>query len=95
MGVHDWTRVEAGIVHDFHTVWIGHLRTALNEGLLPSGYYALAEQHTGRPITDVLTLHAGTGPREPLPPPAPDTGGVAVAEAPRGHAASATLNRRP
>src|SRR6266478_5165711 len=41
-------RVEAGIFHDFHTVWIGTLRTALNEGLLPQGYYALAEQHAGR-----------------------------------------------
>jgi len=85
MPVHDWTRVDAGIFHDFHTVWIGHLRTALNEGLLPPDYYALAEQHAGRPITDVLTLHASAAPREPvsLPlPPAPDTGGVAVAEAP-------------
>ncbi len=45
MPIHDWTRVDAGIFHDFHTVWIGYLRTALNEGLLPEGYYALAEQH--------------------------------------------------
>jgi hypothetical protein len=56
MPVHDWTRVEAGIFHDFHTVWIGALRTALNEGLLPQGYYALAEQHAGRSIADALTL---------------------------------------
>lgn len=41
MPVHDWTRVEAGIFHDFHTVWIGQIRNALNEGLLPAGYYAL------------------------------------------------------
>ena len=38
MPVHDWTRVEAGIFHDFHTVWIGGLRTALNRALLPPGY---------------------------------------------------------
>ena len=48
MSVHDWTRVEAGIFHDFHTVWIAEIRSALNEGLLPSDYYALAEQHAGR-----------------------------------------------
>jgi hypothetical protein len=82
MAVHDWTRVEAGIFHDFHTVWIEQLRTALNDGLLPPGYYVLAEQHAGRPITDVLTLHTSTPPRELPLPPAPDTGGVALAEAP-------------
>jgi hypothetical protein len=82
MPVHDWTLVEAGIFHDVHTVWIGWIRTALNDGLLPEGYYALAEQHAGGPITDVLTLHASPPPpRPPLPLP-PDTGGVAVAEAP-------------
>jgi hypothetical protein len=81
MPVHDWTRVEAGIFHDFHTVWTGALRNALNEGVLPEGYYALAEQHAGRAITDVLTLHASPEPQDPawLPP---DTGGVAVADAP-------------
>ncbi|HEV3447136.1 MAG TPA: DUF4058 family protein, partial [Gemmataceae bacterium] len=79
---HDWTRVEAGIFHDFHTVWIGRIRDVLNEGLLPEGYYALAEQHAGRPITDVLALHASPADTvAPLPPP-PDTGGIAVAEVP-------------
>src|SRR5262249_17851650 len=80
MPVHDWARVEAGIFHDFHTVWIGHLRTALNEGILPEGYYALAEQHAGRSIADVLTLHASPAPdpsTSPLPLP-PATGGIAV-----------------
>src|SRR6266849_6472146 len=83
MPVHDWTRVEAGIFHSFHVSWIPEIGKILNGGLLPEGYYALAEQHAGHPITDVLTLHASTAPRQPLPlPPAPDTGGVAVAEAP-------------
>jgi hypothetical protein len=81
MPVHDWTRVEPGIFHDFHTVWIGVLRTTLNEGLLPPGYYALAEQHAGRPIADVLTLHASPATPERLPLP-PATGGTAVADAP-------------
>jgi hypothetical protein len=81
MPVHDWTRVDAGMFHDFHTVWTVALRNALNEGLLPQGYYALAEQHAGRAITDILTLHASPEAPEPawLPP---DTGGIAVAEAP-------------
>jgi hypothetical protein len=80
MPIHDWTRVDAGIFHDFHTVWIAALRSALNEGLLPAGYYALAEQHAGRAIADVLTLHASPEPPGPEWSP-PATGGIAVAEA--------------
>lgn len=81
MPVHDWTLVEAGIYHGFHTVWIAEIHNVLNRGLLPQGYYALAEQHADRMIADILTLHV------PPPPPAPrflppDTGGIAVAEAP-------------
>ena len=83
MPVHDWTRVDAGIFHDFHTVWTGELRNALNGGLLPEGYYALAEQHAGRSIADVLTLHASPGAVRPeSQSPAPSTGGTIVAEAP-------------
>jgi hypothetical protein len=81
MPVHDWTRVEAGIFHDFHVGWLPEIRTALNDGLLPEGYYALAEQHAGHSIADVLTLHASPVTPEPLPLP-PDTGGTAVAETP-------------
>ena len=44
MPVHDWTRVEAGIFHDFHHTWITAIKNALNAGLLPEEYYALAEQ---------------------------------------------------
>lgn len=60
MPVHDWTRVHAGTFHAFHTAWVTHLSEALNGGVLPSGYYALPEQHLGRSIADVLTLHAAT-----------------------------------
>ena len=83
MPVHDWTRVDAGIFHDFHTVWIGGIRSAMNEGLLPEGYYALAEQHAGRTIADVLTLHTDPAPGEPPETGGwpPTTGGTAVAEA--------------
>ena len=57
MQVHDWTRVEAGIYHDFHTAWIIHLKEAL-KGILPRGYYALAEQHLGRRQGEDIALHA-------------------------------------
>src|SRR5262249_4654007 len=104
MPLHDWTRVDAGIFHDFHVSWIPEIRKVLNGGLLPEGYYALAEQHAGRAIADVLTLHASaaTATLEPLParlPLPPATGGVAVAEAAprtrRGHTGEqAALTRR-
>ena len=58
MPMHDWTRVSAGIFHDFHNAWITELRNALNEGLLPSEYYALGEQRAGNVGPDVLTLHS-------------------------------------
>src|SRR6516164_2145257 len=78
MPVHDWTRVDAGTFHAFHTRWISEIMGALNAGLLPKGYYALAEPVATRMQTDVLTLRA------PVPDPSrPSTnGGVAVAEAP-------------
>jgi hypothetical protein len=77
MPVHDWTRVDAGVFHDFHNVWIGVLRNALNSGVLPPEFYAMSEQHIGKYITDVLTLTAA-----PAPGSLPISGGVAVAEAP-------------
>lgn len=83
MPVHDWTLVEAGIFHALHVAWIPLIQKALNDGLLPKGYYALAEQHAGRAIADVLTLHAD--PPEPSTRPwplPPATGGTILAEAP-------------
>lgn len=56
MPVHDWTRVEDGIFHDFHHAWIEEIKRALNAGLLPDDYYALAEQLASRYGPDVLTL---------------------------------------
>jgi len=56
MSVHDWARVEAGIFHDFHHRWITAISDALNAGLLPEDYYALAEQHAAGFGPDVLTL---------------------------------------
>ena len=61
MPVHDWTKVDAGVFHDFHNTWIAAIRTALNTGLLPEGYYALAEQSAGDIGPDVLTLERRQG----------------------------------
>ncbi len=60
MPVHDWTRVDAGIFHDFHLEWIRAIKRELNHGVLPAGYYALAEQITGPLGPDVLTLRSPT-----------------------------------
>src|SRR5262245_19234929 len=61
MPVHNWNRVTAGTFHDFHLAWIVELRRVLNGGLLPAGYYALAEQVAGEIIPDVLTLQRADG----------------------------------
>jgi hypothetical protein len=74
MPIHDWTRLEPGDFHDFHQCWVVEIRNALNGGLLPPEYMAMAEQVTGRPIPDVDTLHART--------PKDESGGIAVATAP-------------
>lgn len=58
MPAHDWTRVEAGIFHDFHHAWIEEIKRKLNAGVLPSDYYALAEQHAAGFGPDVLALQA-------------------------------------
>jgi hypothetical protein len=65
MPVHDWTRVEAGLFHDFHHEWISTIKSALNNGLLPPDYYALAEQVAGGLIPDVLTLQGANPPVDP------------------------------
>jgi Protein of unknown function (DUF4058) len=62
MPIHDWTRVNAGIFHDFHCSWITAIKHALNHGVLPDNYYALAEQVAGDIGPDVVTLQAnGSG----------------------------------
>jgi hypothetical protein len=78
MPVHDWNRVEAGVFHHFHNAWAMRISDALNEGLLPKGYYALAEQHGLRRVADVLTLSIAD-PDRPASP-GGGVGGVALAE---------------
>jgi hypothetical protein len=89
MPMHDWTRVDDGIYHDFHTGWIGELRKVLNGGTLPKGYYALAEQQTEDYRPDVPTLHRPRPDDESTEP-----GGIAVAAAPPKVEFTATADRK-
>lgn len=79
MPIHDWTKVPAGIFHDFHGSWIFVLKRELNSGVLPSGFYAMSEQVAGETGPDVLTLERTASPPGDAPVP---TGATAVAEAP-------------
>jgi hypothetical protein len=79
MPIHDWTRVDAGVFHDFHNAWITHLREALNDGLLPPDHYALGEQIAGGLGPDVLTLRAPPAEGNGTPADVPGTTAVAVA----------------
>ena len=94
MPVHDWTRVPVCIFHAFHGSWIPRIQDALNAGIMPEQYYALAEQSFRETDEDgddrafgpdVLTLHAdggGSGGGGDGAAFGPSGGGVAVADAP-------------
>ncbi|MFO0808805.1 MAG: DUF4058 family protein [Gemmataceae bacterium] len=77
MPMHDWTRVTAGTYHNFHLRWIASIMDRLNAGLLPPGFFAMAEQTIGRPEPDVVTFQ--TGPKRPRD----FNGSVAVAAKPK------------
>jgi hypothetical protein len=103
MPVHDWTKVDAGIFHDFNHAWIEEIKRVFNSGLLPEDYYALAEQHTTRFGPDVLTLEAtprsrderrvqperGNGPASGTGPPS-GTGRGTLLALPKAHLAGET-----
>jgi hypothetical protein len=80
MPAHDWTRVSSGVFHDFHLAWLAELRRALNGGLLPPGYYAMAEQIAGGVGPDVIALEAP--PQEGPAVAGPPGGGIALATRP-------------
>src|SRR5271165_58206 len=73
MAIHDWTRVSAGTFHDFHQGWTIEIRNRLNCGVLPDGYYAMADQRVSGPEQDVVALRL----RAPEP-----KGGLVVADIP-------------
>jgi hypothetical protein len=60
MPIHDWTRVDAGLFHDFHQDWTVELCRALNAGELPPGYVALIELPFIEPIPDMIALDSVT-----------------------------------
>ena len=75
MPIHDWTRVDAGIFHHFHHDWISELAFALNSGMLPSEYYAMAEHQAAGFGPDILTLQT----ESPDPPNGESGGGLLLA----------------
>lgn len=82
MPVHDWTRVVSGNFHDFHQAWIIAIRDALNDGRMPQGYYALAEQVAQGPKPDLVALEARRPDEEAFDPRTLDDRAVAVLERP-------------
>jgi hypothetical protein len=78
MPIHDWSRVDAGVFHDFHQAWTIEIRNALNGGVLPPEFFAMAEQVASGPIPDVITLKRRRDPNQP----SHINGGIAVAAAP-------------
>jgi hypothetical protein len=61
MPIHDWSRVNAGTFHHFHSLWMPEISNALNNGVLPPDYYAMAEQIAGPFGPDVITLQTVNG----------------------------------
>ncbi len=93
MPAHDWSRVYDGAFHAFHLGWIGQLQIALNQGVLPPDYYAMAEQIAGPAIPDVLTLQTANGQEESWTG-EPIEGATAVAVAPPRVAEHETLEEK-
>jgi hypothetical protein len=62
MLIHDWTRVPAGLFHDFHQSWCVRIKDALNAGRLPKGIGALVEQRAGPLESHVLAIERRQNP---------------------------------
>jgi hypothetical protein len=76
--IHDWTRVDAGLFHAFRFGWITSLSSALNNGVLPSDYFALIEQRIQRPTEHFLDLQLPSRDDAPIG----GTCGISVADIP-------------
>lgn len=81
MPVHDWKPVDVGLFHHFHQQWAGELCNALNDGIMPEGYFALVEGKVLGWEPDVLAVALGAR-RAADPPPVGPSGAIAVAEHP-------------
>lgn len=91
MPVHDWKRVSAGTFHDFHISWILEIKRALARGILPKGYYVMAEQIGGDLGTaDVLTLQENSVNADPE---APLAGTATLTESPPAVQSRTTIAR--
>ncbi len=96
MPIHDWSKVDAGIFHHFHHGWIEEIARALNRGVLPRDYYAMAEQHTSHFGPDVLTLQSRLQEQgaqeevEPITVRSPGTDGGVIIAAPKARLAGET-----
>ncbi len=67
MPVHDWSLALPSDFQEFHSLWIGEVKHALNKGLLPADYYAVSEARIMGYIPDVLTYEKAEARRNPSP----------------------------
>jgi Protein of unknown function (DUF4058) len=81
MSVHNWQKVYAGLFHHFHQSWTMRICDALNQGIMPKGYYALVESHALGVVPDVLTLNRRESDDVDSGPPMAK-GGIAILDAP-------------
>jgi hypothetical protein len=58
MAIHDWSCVDPGVFHHFHQAWTIEISNALNGGLLPPGFFAMAEQIVTSAEPDLYTRKA-------------------------------------
>jgi hypothetical protein len=78
MPIHDWTKVYAGLFHDFHQTWSIYIKNSLNAGVLPKGMSALVEQKSAEKEPDVLTVDFRGSDRGSMP-----SGGTLTLEPPK------------
>lgn len=81
MAVHNWTKVYSGLFYHFHQSWTIRICDALNQGIMPKGYYALVESHALGVVPDVLTLNKRDSDDADLDIPKAK-GGIAILDAP-------------
>ncbi len=78
MPIHDWSRVDVGVFHDFHQGWTVGICNALNAGGLPQEYFAMVEQAAQWPVRDVIPLRRqATLAEAPI-----SSGGINISDAP-------------
>ena len=59
MPIHDWTRVPAGLFHDFHQTWTVRMAGKLNVEILPKELSAFLEWRLGGPGFRCSIANAG------------------------------------